>query len=263
MGHLPGLLAEFSFLVRQRIELFRSFFQSGNLLTALLDFGDLLAELLLSFFERFDRLVLARQRINALFVLEGLAGILHGLGRLIQGGLRLWLSRHGLLSQVIGPFGQTLLLAGQRRQAFGMFGLVGLLSFVPSILLFLDQPVHAFRCLLQGSQRIGALLLRLGDQTIQILTNFIEGVQGLALRFDGVGRCSLAQGVLGLVHRSFRGGDLARQLIDVRLQDILHVARVVREAGLLITHLLRAAQRRIPGPQFILILDARILLSMR
>src|SRR5438105_4452465 len=85
-------------------------------------FSSTVTDLFLRFFQGFNGLVLAGLSLRALFLVQCLARLFHGTSRLVEGGLRLGLRRHGLLTQVVRALGQIFLLAGQRGQPLGMLG---------------------------------------------------------------------------------------------------------------------------------------------
>ena len=100
-----GLFANLTFLLCQFAQLLRNSFELADLVTALLYFGHLLAQLFLCLRQRLDGLILLGNGLAAFLLLQCLAGAFHGPSRLVQGMLGLRPGQHRLLLQVFRAFG--------------------------------------------------------------------------------------------------------------------------------------------------------------
>ena len=107
------------------------------------------------------------------------------------------------------------------------------------------------------------LLFPLGDQALQVLAHLVQCLRCPALRLARFLRHLFPQRVFRLAHGRFRRRDFIGQLVDVRLEKILHIARLMSEAGLPIAHLFGVPCLSLFALLLFLILNPRVLLSVR
>ena len=80
-----GLLGDALFLLGQFAELLVGILQLGDVVTTLVDLGGLVGQLIAGLLQGIQRLVLLGDRFGRLLGIEVLGGILHRLGRLVEG----------------------------------------------------------------------------------------------------------------------------------------------------------------------------------
>jgi hypothetical protein len=239
---LLGVVGQLFLLLGQVVELVRRVVQLGDVISTLLDLGQLLLQPLLGLVQRLQGVVLLRGGGLGV-LLRQRVGRFFGVGRgLLQRLLHLGLVREWQVLHLVRGLGDLLLLGGGRLERVRLVGV--LLRRLGRRLLLLDQLVHLVERLLGGGQRVGLLRLGLGDQLVQVGLRLGQLLAGLLLDLGG-GLLILVfpQLLLGLPHVGLGRLDLVRHVLRHLLGRLAGVAGVELDlrlgVGQLVRHLLR------------------------
>ncbi len=166
-----------------------------------------------------------------------LGRLLSGLGRFRQGVFRGRGFGQRQVPQIVRLLGDLLLHFGWLPQIFCWAAVSRVTSFV--CICSLDGLLHLLGCVFYGGQRVGLVLLRLGDQLVEFVPGIPQLVGRVALRLDRSLRSGLAEFVFRFSHVPFGRDDFAGDFLcdRDRLDCLPRFAGVVFETGLLVGEL--------------------------